>query len=157
MRLLSGVVGVIYLAVLLYFTFLPLSVGRDPYERPWWVWVQLQPFQDLLEDPIGLLLNVTLFIPLGALAPLLLRATTLWRTAVTGLVVSGTIEVLQFLGDVTVTPGRIADVDDLITNVVGSILGYLLLQIILLIPALRKVAANASWPAPTTQQRPPAA
>lgn len=147
-RLFSGVAATVYFAALISLTFLPLSLGPSEHEKPWWIWISLMPFQDLVDDPIGLTLNVALFVPLGVLAPLLLRTSTLLRTALVGLVVSGTIEVVQFIGDITISPGRVADIDDLITNVLGTVVGYLLLRVVMLAPALRRLADLVAWPPP---------
>jgi glycopeptide antibiotics resistance protein len=154
LRALTGVAGVLYLMAVVYLTFLPLHLGPDPYEREWWIWVQAVPFQDLLDDPIGLILNVLLFVPLGLLAPLLVRARRWWRAALAGLLVSAAIEALQFIADVTISPGRVADVDDLIANVLGAVLGFLLLQLLLLlVPVFRRIVERASWPAPVAPRR----
>jgi glycopeptide antibiotics resistance protein len=149
MRALSGLLGVIYLVALVFFTFLPLRLGSDPYENPWWIWVQLVPFQDILEDPAGLILNVALFVPLGVLAPLLLRTWRWWQTALVGLAVSAAVEILQFVGDITINPGRVADTDDLIANLAGAVLGFLLLRLGLAVPAFRRIAEKGTWPRST--------
>lgn len=146
LRALTGIVATVYAVALVYYTFLPLSLGPDPYPQPWWVWVQAVPFQDLMDDPTGLILNVALFVPLGALAPLLVRAWRWWQTALAGLVTSAMIEALQFIGDVSVSSGRVADIDDLIANVTGASVGFLLLRTVMLVPALRRLVKKASWP-----------
>ncbi|MCM3781268.1 VanZ family protein [Microbacterium hydrocarbonoxydans] len=152
-RLFSGIAATVYCAGLVFFTFLPLSIGPSEYEKPWWIWIGVVPFQDLVDDPIGLMLNVALFVPLGILAPLLLRTSTWLRTALVGLIVSGTIEIVQFIGDITISPGRVADIDDLITNVLGTVVGYLLLRLAMLVTALRRVADLVSWPSPGATDR----
>ncbi|PCE16378.1 hypothetical protein AUC47_00575 [Microbacterium sp. SZ1] len=153
LRLFSGIAATVYFAALVYFTFLPLSIGPSEYEKPWWIWISIVPFQDLVDDPIGLTLNVALFVPLGILAPLLLRTSTWLQTALVGLVVSGSIEVVQFIGDITISPGRVADIDDLITNVLGTVVGYLLLRVAMLVPGLRRLADLVAWPSPGAADR----
>lgn len=149
-RLLSGVAASVYFAALIALTFLPLGLGSSDYEKPWWIWVNVVPFQDIVDDPVGLTLNVALFVPLGVLAPLLLRTSTWLRAALLGLLVSLSIEIVQFIGDVTVDLGRVADIDDLITNVLGTVIGYLVLRLALLVPVFRRTARLFSWPAPGT-------
>jgi len=149
MRALSGLLGVIYLVALVFFTFLPLRLGSDPYENPWWVWVQLVPFQDIVDDPAGLILNIALFVPLGVLAPVLLRTWRWWQTALIGLTMSASIEIVQFVGDITINPGRVADTDDLIANLAGAVLGFVLLRLGLSVPAFRRIVAIGSWPRST--------
>lgn len=152
LRLLSGVAASVYFAALMALTFLPLGLGPSDYEKPWWIWINVVPFQDIVDDPVGLTLNVALFVPLGLLAPVLLRTSTWLRAALLGLLVSGTIEIVQFIGDVTVGLGRVADIDDLITNVLGTVIGYLVLRLAIRVPAFRRVARLFSWPAPGTSE-----
>jgi len=152
LRLLSGVAASVYFAALIALTFLPLGLGSSDYEKPWWIWINVVPFQDIVDDPVGLTLNVALFVPLGLLAPVLLRTSTWLRAALLGLLVSGTIEIVQFIGDVTVGLGRVADIDDLITNVLGTVIGYLVLRLAILVPVFRRTARLFSWPAPGTSE-----
>lgn len=83
------------------------------------------PFVDIVNSPVEYLkntvLNIILFVPLGFLLP------TVWneyrsakKTLFTGLGISLLIEILQIF------TFRLTDVDDLITNTVGTILGYYL-------------------------------
>lgn len=148
LRLLSGIAASVYFAALIALTFLPLRLEASEYEKPWWIWVNVVPFQDIVDDPVGLTLNVALFVPLGLLAPLFLRTSTWLRAALLGILVSLSIEIVQFVGDVTVDLGRVADIDDLITNVLGTVIGYLVLRLAILVPAFRRIAGLFSWPAP---------
>ena len=83
------------------------------------------PLIDVINSPVSYLkntiLNILLFVPLGFLLP------TIWneyrsskKTLFTGLGISFIIEILQIF------TFRLTDVDDLITNTVGTILGYYL-------------------------------
>ena len=79
-------------------------------------------------DPIyavsNLLGNVALFIPLGFFVPLLWkRYRKLWKTALFGLAVSLCVELVQLL------VGRGTDVDDLILNTIGAVVGYALFRL----------------------------
>nr|WP_122013080.1 VanZ family protein [Maliibacterium massiliense] len=68
---------------------------------------------------INLAGNVAMFAPLGLLLPLLYaRATPLWRTALWGMLASLCIEVCQLFC------ARGADVDDVLLNTLGALLGY---------------------------------
>jgi glycopeptide antibiotics resistance protein len=65
--------------------------------------------------------NIAMFVPIGFLVPLLwYKAHTFTATAMWGLGLSLFIEVLQFF------IGRGTDIDDLILNTAGAMLGYLL-------------------------------
>ena len=83
------------------------------------------PLIDIINSPISYLkntiLNILLFVPLGFLLP------TIWneyrsakKTLIAGFGISLIIEIIQIF------TFRLTDVDDLITNTVGTILGYYL-------------------------------
>lgn len=136
-------VGVLH-AVLLP---LPLVVGaaRDGLP-PWQVFVNLTPLAGL-DDPIGIVLNVALFVPMGVLLPLLLRAPSAGRVVVTGFLVSLGIELTQLLADVTVSVGRVADVDDVMANTAGVVVGYALFRAAAWPSAVRRTAEERPEPA----------
>lgn len=76
-------------------------------------------------DPRTFLLNIVMTVPLGALVPLLVRVRSVPGVALVGLLVSATIEVGQGVGDVLLGMSRTVDVNDLIANVTGTVLGLL--------------------------------
>ncbi len=79
--------------------------------------------------------NIGMFIPIGFALPMLWkRYEKLWVTALTCLAASLFIELVQLI-----TPLRATDVDDLIMNTLGGIIGYL---IYLLIRRLSKRATD---------------
>src|SRR5688572_29311437 len=85
------------------------------------------PFRSILHDwrgggrnlVINFVGNLVAFLPMGLVPPLILRRLTLRQVALFSLTLSLMIEVLQFL-----TGHRVADVDDLILNTAGGLLGY---------------------------------
>ncbi len=72
--------------------------------------------------------NVALFLPLGLLLPIVWRSVfrRLIPTLLTGLVLSSAIEIVQ----ATVISGRVATTDDVILNVLGIIVGWLLWRVL---------------------------
>lgn len=83
----------------------------------------LIPIVDIVNAPFGYMkntvLNILLFLPLGFLLPVIWKEFwNLKRTAVFGFVLSLAIELSQIF------TYRLTDVDDLITNTFGAILGY---------------------------------
>ena len=81
--------------------------------------VNIIPFADMASDFINACLNVILFVPLGFFLPIL------WDTfrkiknvALTGLITTLFIEILQIF------TLRTTDINDIITNTVGTIIGY---------------------------------
>ena len=83
--------------------------------------INLVPFAYMFSDYRNSLLNVLLFVPLGFLLPVLWKRfrSFLW-TGLFGLSFSLIIELLQLF------TLRATDVDDLLTNVIGGLFGYLL-------------------------------
>ena len=121
---------------------------REARAMPWRVYLHLTPLVEIVKDPAGIRLNTLLFVPLGLLLPLLARM-SLRRALVIGFVISLSIEVVQFIAVVTVSTGRVADVDDVIANVLGTAIGYLVLRGLVRVPALARLAdAAALGPAP---------
>ena len=80
--------------------------------------------------------NVLVFMPLGFLTPLLFsKANSFKRILLMSILVSGCIELSQFILGV-----GISDIDDVILNVAGGVLGYLVLWSVLwLMPGLRNL------------------
>lgn len=86
--------------------------------------VNLIPFLGLVDDLKNCILNVVLFLPLGFLLPLMCDRFRAIKTAAwTGFGASLTIELLQIFA------GRATDVNDLIANTLGAVLGYLMAHI----------------------------
>ena len=67
--------------------------------------------------------NIALFIPLGFMLPMLNQASRKWDiTLACGFFFSLTIEIFQLFNS------RITDIDDLITNTLGTLIGYLIFK-----------------------------
>ena len=91
--------------------------------------INLIPFWDITNGVSAYLinsgLNILLFIPLGFILPLLWKEFRSRKAiGVTGFLVSLGIELAQLLNY------RISDVDDLIMNTLGALLGYALLMLL---------------------------
>ena len=79
----------------------------------------LVPFVDMVRGPVDTALNVVLFVPLGFFVPLLYgRFRCIGRTAAAGALLSLTVEVVQLFGM------GATDINDLLTNTAGTLLGY---------------------------------
>lgn len=123
--ILAGIFSV-YLFALLYFTgagtlhdALRFGIDLNPHQ------INLIPFANFTEDVVGHALNVLLFVPIGLLVPLLSdgcpRALPIVVTAIASSLV---IEVSQLLNS------RITDIDDLLMNVTGALIGYYVFRMI---------------------------
>ena len=70
--------------------------------------------------------NLGLLLPIGLLGPIAIPALDRWwRVALLALLVSTAIELTQLL-----VPDRSADIDDVLVNVFGALLGYELLSLV---------------------------
>lgn len=84
--------------------------------------------------------NLILFAPLGYLLPLIFKnkLNTFIKISITALIFSASIEIIQFTANCFMGfPYRAADIDDIILNTIGAVLGYLLFK--LTKPIIRKL------------------
>lgn len=95
--------------------------------------INLKPFLYMFSDFKNSFLNVLLFMPLGFFLPVLWKTfRSFWRTTLFGLCTSLLIEVLQLF------TFRATDVNDLMTNTLGTVLGWGIARMLLhFVPKLR--------------------
>ena len=87
--------------------------------------IVLVPFMDMISGPVDTILNIILFIPLGFFLPLLYKNyNRVNRVVLTGFLFSVSIETVQMFGM------GATDINDLITNTVGTCLGYYLYKVL---------------------------
>jgi VanZ like family len=127
-------------------TLFPMALGTGDDGLPWWSTLNLTPLVNT--EPFDMLQNVVVFLPLGVLLPLVARISSLPRVLLCGFLVSLTMETLQFVNAVTVHGGHASDVNDLLANTLGAPIGWLVFRLALRVPALRRWAGAATWPAP---------
>ena len=127
----------LYSALMLWLLFgrIPNSIGQ-PFGAYFWSHINLVPFRTirrfsrLLVPPVrrvflrmainNLLGNILMFVPLGYFLPrLFVGLRRLWRTALASCIIMSLVEILQLLLMVGT-----CDIDDLILNTLGSVLGY---------------------------------
>ena len=78
------------------------------------------------EALINIIGNVSLFIPTGIILPILYkRLNSFWKVFLTGAGISLCIEVIQLL-----LPNSVTDIDDLILNTAGVIIGYAVFSLV---------------------------
>jgi glycopeptide antibiotics resistance protein len=129
------------------------TVVSDPREWPL-PWASITPFATIrasLAAGFGsaagrvLIGNVLAFVPLGLLGPVVNRR---WASAVRvlalGLVVSAAVELTQLGWDLFVgLPWRAADVDDVIVNTTGALVGYSLWRAAVAVRTWRRAVSPA--------------
>lgn len=117
----------IYLSFVLYFTLMPVITSVPLILNHSYAPVNLVPFIDVSEgngDFVRqVVLNIIMTIPFGFLLPLTRNRTVKFgRTVFSCLLMSLGIELLQPI----INDFRSSDITDLITNVTGGIIGYIL-------------------------------
>lgn len=119
----------VYMVCLVYFLFFAEEYGRvssmaysyniEPFReiRRFWAYREILGFRAVFLNLAG---NVIGFMPFGALLPIMAKgARKAWRITLLGLEVSALVEVSQLIFRV-----GCFDVDDMILNTLGSLLGY---------------------------------
>ena len=110
----------IYMVVGLYFTAVLALVGfPNITSLSIDFTVNAIPFVDMVSDFVNACLNLLLFVPLGFLLPMLWDPfKTIKNSILAGFIVTSFIEISQ------VFTFRTSDINDIITNTVGTIIGY---------------------------------
>ena len=121
----SFVLLILYIAVLIYVCFLSEDYGRDvvtSYYR-----YNFIPFKEILRYKVGskvfmrnILGNILLFVPFGLFVSYIMKTRKVTPILFISLVTSGVIEYTQL------KIGRTFDIDDIILNVAGGFVGYLI-------------------------------
>jgi len=103
-------------------TVVPMPGHRTLWRHdPWWTTVVWVPGR---VPAWSFALNVLMFVPFGVLVPLIWRtAGSYLRIGLWALAASAAIEATQFVLDVTLGTHRAVDVNDLIANTAGGLLG----------------------------------
>ena len=130
---------------LIFFTILvfdaTLLIGGINFMPPYY-FLNLAPFEWLRHPyEMGmermasqLVLNILMFVPFGLLLPMVFpRLRACWKTLLAALGITVLIEVLQYF------TGRSADIDDVIMNVLGAVMGYGLFAL------LNKALQSRKW------------
>lgn len=125
----------ICIVVVARFTFFPFSkvngeiqplvfelANAFPFRINWIPFVNLFDYPEMRDILLNVIGNTTMFIPLGIVWPCVYKQLDRhWKVILAGVGVSLCIEILQLPFNV-----RVTDVDDLILNSAGFIVGYLL-------------------------------
>jgi glycopeptide antibiotics resistance protein len=118
---------VIYLLAVLNLVLFPIQARiGNPYSENLWV---INAIPILTADLHSFLSSMILMVPLGVFLPLLLPTSSSIKTiARQTFKLSLAIELTQFLTNVILGSARLPDVNDVIANTLGGVLGYLLFK-----------------------------
>lgn len=130
----------VYAAGVVANTVFPIYLDK-PHEAFWQLY--LDPFAPYELDDA--LMNVAVFVPVGVLVPLVLPRAPWWAAAAVAAGFSLLIELSQFLTGNLLGGGHLADVHDLFFNVVGGLLGLVLLAVVTRVPALDRLVERFRW------------
>jgi VanZ like family len=137
----------VYAVSVLAITVVPFRLHRHRH-APWWLVVQPVPFH---VPPVSFALNILMFAPFGALLPLIWpRTGTAMRVLICSLAASTAIELTQFAEWVALGNYRTVDVNDLIANTAGGLLGYAMVR--LTTASRRGCSRRASSPDSSTRR-----
>ena len=128
---------ILYFVFAVYLAAVYLFVGMPTLQfMRFEVSLTLVPFLPMVADFKNTILNIILFVPLGIMLPFIWKKyNTLKATLIFGFMMSLSIELLQLF------TYRATDINDLIANTLGTVLGYFLFRIIsYLVPSVRNVA-----------------
>ena len=126
----AGTLMYIYLCFVIFFTLMPVFTSIPRIVTGPRGTINVHPFRDLLNGygdywrQIGL--NVLLMIPMGILYPISRGNRGFGATVLLGFAFSSCVEVMQPLLHAT----RCFDITDIITNTLGTAVGYALLLIL---------------------------
>lgn len=137
-KYLSVAIFVLYLSYLIYLTFFDDYYGRDVIHRS----INIVPFRTIIKFLfssynwnvvlINIVGNIAAFVPMGFLLPIAFeRLKTLLRVILVALSATMSIEIFQYITGVGAS-----DIDDVILNVLGGIMGYFMMRIVAKLAAL---------------------
>ncbi len=134
LHILSWIIFVIYLIALVYFLFFSEQMGRVPGDSYRYSLVPLKEISRYLvyrreigtfHVMLNLLGNILCFVPFGFVLPVISRQQRkFWRIAFLSFLSSLLVELIQLVSKV-----GSCDVDDIILNTLGGMIGYLLFWI----------------------------
>ena len=117
---------IVYAVAMIHVTMFPIKIVPESMRPDGLVSssIILSPLANVSD--ISFALNVIMMMPLGFLLPLIApKLGSLKSITFTGLVTSAAIEGMQLLMMLTLGNRRIVEVDDLIANTSGAIIGYI--------------------------------
>lgn len=142
-RVAVAVVLCVYAAGVVANSVFPVFLDKPAGSAPWSSHVALVPFADY--EVADAVMNIVVFVPVGILVPLLVARISWWRAVVAAALVSLTIEVTQYVTAHLLGGGHIADVTDLIVNVLGGAVGFGLYSVLVRVPSVHRVVDRFRW------------
>lgn len=133
----------IYLLCVIHLVLFPIDVniGRYANLTPWYRSTNIIPIITL--DLKTFILNIIMLVPFGMYLPLInSRFDSIKKTAKLGFLLSLSIEIVQIIIRITLGSARSADINDIIANTLGAVLGYLVIKKMLKLSLLKDMLAK---------------
>jgi glycopeptide antibiotics resistance protein len=118
-----------YAAGVIAVTIFPIRPHPASYWAgdPWWTMIHYIPF---VVDAPSFILNIVMFVPFGVLVPLYRPTADSYRRVLGyAVAASSAIEFTQLVMGLTIGSRRTVDINDLISNTAGALVGLLVLRL----------------------------
>ncbi|NTW41123.1 MAG: VanZ family protein [Cellulomonadaceae bacterium] len=142
-RIVVALALAVYVAGVVANTVFPIYRDKPTAGGPWADHLALVPLVDY--EVADAVMNVLVFVPVGVLVPLVIAGTSWGSAVVAAGALSLTIEVTQWATAHLLGGGHIADVNDLIFNVIGGVVGVALIASAEHVPAIGRVVDQVRW------------
>jgi glycopeptide antibiotics resistance protein len=133
----------VYVAGVIANTLFPIYLNNPSASAPWHAHIEVTPLVGY--EVADALMNICVFVPLGPLLALAFPAWTGWRVLTSAAVFSLGIEISQYVTAHLLGGGHIADINDLVFNVVGAALGCGLLSVLTSVPRAARLIDRFRW------------
>ncbi len=137
----------VYLLSIIHLVFFPIDVNIGIYANltPWYKTINFIPV--LTIDVTTFLLNIIMLIPFGMYVPLLNSdVDSVKKIAKQGFFLSLSLEIVQLIIRTTLGSGRSTDMNDLIANTLGAVVGYLIIKKLLQINLMKVILSKFKLP-----------
>jgi len=142
-RAITAAVVAIYAAGIIANTVFPIYLSPADSDAAWSPAIALVPFYDYeVEDALT---NLAVFLPLGFLIPLLLQRASWQKVVLTAVSISLGIELAQLAAQAYFSGGHIADLNDLMWNTAGGVIGYGIYLSAARVPSLAVLMSRFRW------------
>ncbi|MFC5012442.1 VanZ family protein [Nocardioides plantarum] len=133
----------VYVAGVVANTVFPIYTDKPASSPRWSDFVSVTPLAGY--EVVDAVTNVVVFVPVGLLVSLAVPRWSRARALAAAVAVSLSIEVTQYVTAHLLGGGHVADVNDLIFNVVGAAVGLLLLVVVAHVPLGARGLERFRW------------
>lgn len=118
----------IYLLSMMHLVFFPIEVNIGMYANqiPWYRTINFIPI--LTIDMKTFFLNILMFVPFGMYVPFFKEGLSIKKVIKIGFYFSLSLELTQLLIRATLGNGRSTDINDLLANTCGAVIGYVVIR-----------------------------